>query len=111
MSDAELQELQDPSNWEDDGGGIRPGVKQSRAIVSVAFAREDFARVVEESQRRGLRTSEFIRKAALDSVAVPRISYQVVSVSGLSFNDYSTNRTLASGGKTTADPPPSVVTG
>jgi hypothetical protein len=34
-------------------------------VVSVAFSRDDFERVVETARREGMRTSEFIREAAL----------------------------------------------
>jgi predicted ABC-class ATPase len=70
MDETELQELQDPDTWEDDGEEeIHSPVKSARAVVSVAFTREDFKRVSDYAERHGLKTSEFIRKAALDRVA------------------------------------------
>jgi hypothetical protein len=70
MSDEEiLRELQDPETWDTAAGEILPPVKSARAVVSVAFPRDDFARVSEYAQRQGMKTSEFIRAAALDRVA------------------------------------------
>ncbi len=94
MGDDELRELQDPETWEE-GGELHPPVKSSRAIVSVAFARDDFERVVREARRCNMRTSEFIRAAALDRIDAPRDSAQIVSVVGLEDNDYPVNRTRA----------------
>ena len=65
MNDKELAGLEDPENWDYEHAERRPGRKQARAVVSVAFAREDFERVSEGAQRLGQRTSEFIRVAAL----------------------------------------------
>jgi hypothetical protein len=63
MSD---EELQDPQQWEFERAEKRRGVKRSRAVVSVAFSREDYERVVDAAQRHRIRTSEFIRNAALE---------------------------------------------
>jgi hypothetical protein len=94
MGADELKELQDPSTWED-AGDVRPAVKSSRAVVSVAFPREDLERIATEAERRGMKTSEFIRAAALQCVTTHRVSARVVSVNGLADNDYPTNRTRA----------------
>lgn len=94
MSDAELRELQDPETWEA-GGEVQPAAKSGRAIVSVAFTRADFERVAIEAQRRGMKTSEFIRAAALERIDSPRGTARVVSVSGLNDHDYPQNRTRA----------------
>lgn len=42
---------------------------RSRAIVSVAFSRQDFERLDRHVERRGMKMSEFIREAALDRLA------------------------------------------
>lgn len=60
------EELQDPQQWDFERAEKRRGVKRSRAIVSVAFSRHDYERVVEAAERRGMKTSEFIRSAALE---------------------------------------------
>ena len=108
MRDDELQELQDPATWEDDGD-VRPPVKASRAVVSVAFGREDFERVTEEARRRGMKTSEFIRTAALERLEGPRVTTRIVSVGGLAYNDYPMNRTR--GPMVTGAPIPDLVSG
>lgn len=77
MDDAELRDLQDPNNWEDLDSTPRPPVKSPRAVVSVAFSREDFGRVVAAAQRHEMKTSEFIRHAALacvDAAMNPRLA-------------------------------------
>jgi hypothetical protein len=68
--EAELKELQDPETWEDlPDGGIRGPARSSRAIVSVAFSREDLRKIAEHARRQGMKTSEFIRNATLDATA------------------------------------------
>ncbi len=82
MDEVELKELQDPESWGDEEGEMRPPVKSSRAIVSVAFSRDDFQRVAECAQGHGTKTSEFIRNAVLEKVAKRNAPGAVVSVSG-----------------------------
>jgi hypothetical protein len=82
MDDQELSELQDPQTWDDGADEVRPPVKSPRAVVSVAFPAEDFRRVAEQARRRGMKTSEFIRKAALDQLDPGDGSTAVRSVSG-----------------------------
>ncbi len=76
----ELDELQDPEAW--DKGEVRPAVKSPRAIVSVAFAREDFERIADYATRHGMKTSEFIRRAALETVAPRRPAPAMIIVTG-----------------------------
>lgn len=66
MDDGELRELKDPRNWDLDAPMGREGVKNPRAVVSVAFAREDFELVARVARRSGMKTSEFIRGASLE---------------------------------------------
>ena len=60
-------------NWDFERAEKRPGVQKSRAIVSVAFSRDDFEQVGLEAERLGMKVSEFIRRATLDR-ARPRIT-------------------------------------
>ena len=69
MNDRNLQDLEKAASWDFESAQHRPPVKGGRAVVSVAFNRSDFERVAECAERRGLRTSEFIRQAALDMTA------------------------------------------
>ena len=87
MSKDELAELQDPESWEDAEDAVRPPVKSPRAVVSVAFNREDFERVAEFARQQDMKISEFIRHAALEQVS-PRRDSAVVSVSGRVFTGY-----------------------
>lgn len=97
MDDNELKELRNPENWEVDGDP-RPPIKAPRAIVSVAFSREDYENVVEAAKNQGAKTSEFIRRAALDAIGQQRASDrapQLVSASGF-VSSYPTNVVRAS---------------
>lgn len=80
LTKEELAELQDPNTWED-VGEVRPAVRSPRAIVSVAFSRDDFIAVAEYAERHGMKTSEFIRRATLERLA-PIEREAIVSVSG-----------------------------
>ncbi|MSQ14664.1 MAG: hypothetical protein EXR50_02220 [Dehalococcoidia bacterium] len=65
MKDKEFAELQDPNNWDDERTEVLEPVKNQRSILSVAFTRQDFALVVTAAQELGIRTSEFVREAAI----------------------------------------------
>lgn len=80
LTQEELAELQNPDNWED-AGTVRPAVKSPRAVVSVAFSREDFEAVAAYAERHGMKLSEFIRRAALERMS-PNRRAAVVSVTG-----------------------------
>jgi hypothetical protein len=54
-----------PDDWDFEHAERRRPVRKPRAVVSVAFSREDFERLTEVAEKQGLRTSEFIRIAAL----------------------------------------------
>jgi hypothetical protein len=83
----ELTELQDPGNWEDEEDPVRPPVKSPRAIVSVAFSREDFERIAEHAREHGMKTSEYIRRAALDQL-MPKQKAAVFVVTGSVATEY-----------------------
>ena len=68
MSERDI-ELQDQENWEIGEAVVRPGVKKPRAVVSVAFSRDEFNQVVLAAELSEVRTSEFIRQAALDQAS------------------------------------------
>ena len=63
-------ELQNQDIWDIDQAEVRPATHKPRAVVSVAFNRDDFNRVTEAAQRSGVKTSEFIREATLDRAAM-----------------------------------------
>jgi hypothetical protein len=105
MDEQELRELEDPSTWEDEADSIRPPVKSSRAVVSVAFARADFERVVAAAREQGLKTSEFIRRAALGDVERLGPRATVFSISGNVQTEYSITRLRAAKAEATLDSP------
>ncbi len=78
MDTDELNELQSPDTWQGDGE-VRSPVKSPRVIVSVGFSRDDFQRVAEYAHRAGMKTSEFIRTAAIERA---NGRARVISVSG-----------------------------
>ena len=82
MSDQELNELESPENWSDDEGEVRPGLKTQRAVVSVAFSRQDLEQVSEYALRQGMKTSEFIRTAALTEATKRPQGVRIISVTG-----------------------------
>ena len=65
MKDKDSKELRDPENWDWEHAQSRPGRKKPRAVVSVAFSRDDFDRVAVCAERADMKLSEFIRSAAL----------------------------------------------
>lgn len=92
--DEDFDQLQDPANWEpEDGDGIRQPAKSARAIVSVAFSRDDFDDVVDYAATHGMKTSEFIRKATLAYAKAGRTTLgRMHSASGAFRTDYPVNR-------------------
>ncbi len=83
--ETELLAMQDPESWDD--GEVRPPARAPRAVVSVAFARADFEAVAQAAAREGMKTSEFIRRAALGR-AVGEEQDPVQSVTGLANTRY-----------------------
>jgi hypothetical protein len=71
MNDKERADLQDPDSWDYERAIELPASKKPRAVVSVAFAREDFERVAMAARRDGKKISEFVRDAAIGQVASP----------------------------------------
>lgn len=70
MDANELSEMQSPETWDfADDAESRQRPRKSRAVVSVAFPAHDFERIVQHAAAQGLKVSEFIRSAALASVA------------------------------------------
>lgn len=92
VDENELRELQDPETWESTDNDKRPPVKSGRAIVSVAFSRNDFELVSEVARESGMKTSEFIRDAAIRRALEKTAGSFVVSVSGAVRNEYSLNQ-------------------
>ncbi len=82
MSDAELKELQSPETWEHTAEDRREPVRSPRAIVSVALSRDDFEFVSAAARSMEMRTSEFIRVAAVEKAQIHSRRATVISASG-----------------------------
>ncbi|MGD0115090.1 MAG: hypothetical protein ABSC13_03690 [Dehalococcoidia bacterium] len=65
MNDKDDKELKNPKSWDWEQAERRVGRKKPRAVVSVAFKREDFDSVAHFAERAGMKLSEFIRSAAI----------------------------------------------
>lgn len=74
--------------WESVPDGVRDANPNRRAVVSVSMAREDFERVSEYARKHGMKTSEFLRQAALDRIGYQRAELVSVRVSGSIFGHY-----------------------
>lgn len=66
------EELENPASWDYERAERHPGSKQARAVVSVAFRREDFETVATAAEGASMRLSEFIRSAALEKATSQR---------------------------------------
>jgi hypothetical protein len=65
MNDKERNQVQSPETWDWERAETRPARKKPRAVVSVAFNRDDFETVAAFAERAGMKLSEFIRSAAM----------------------------------------------
>jgi hypothetical protein len=85
--------------WDFENAERRPGVKPSRTIVSVAFAREDFERVAQAARHAQMKLSEFIRNAAVNEAHRQRGRAVISSTSGtLGFTSFTiTSQTVTQG--------------
>ena len=69
MDGKEREGLQNPESWDWERAEGRPGRKKPRAVVSVAFNRDDFETVAAFAERAGMKLSQFIRSAAIGCAA------------------------------------------
>jgi hypothetical protein len=65
MNDEDIAKLDD-DEWDFDAAERQRATRGNRAIVSVGFRSDDFARVAEAAHRNDQPISQFIREAALD---------------------------------------------
>ena len=68
MEEQKRRELRDPASWDVERGETRTAVPSPSAIVSVAFSPAEYEEVTSYARRKRMKTSEFMRKAALDRV-------------------------------------------
>ncbi len=62
------RDLQDEDFWNFEHSETQTPPKAPRAVVSVSFSREDYARIIEAARRSDKKISEYIRDAALASI-------------------------------------------
>jgi len=94
--------------WEDGGEAeIRQPVKSPRAVVSVSFSATDLERVSDEARRCGMKLSEFVRTAALESANRSQGGSAVTSSSGATV-DYRMNRSRSASYRAIQETPEAV---
>lgn len=62
--------LREEENWAFSEAFVSPGVQKVRAVVSVAFSRDDFETVAKAASEKGMKTSAFIRDSALTKAGI-----------------------------------------
>ncbi len=67
------EELQEPQNWDWETAATHAPAKQPRAVVSVAFLRQDFEQLAAYARQEGRTVSAVIREAALEKSNGPHI--------------------------------------
>jgi hypothetical protein len=68
----ERDDLERPDSWDFENAATHEASKPARAVVSVAFRRDDLRRVSEAAQEEGMKVSEYIRNAAIAKARQPR---------------------------------------
>ena len=102
MNDERIEELKDPNEWDFESAEVHRPVKKPRAIVSVAFPREDFELVSERASQLGMKTSEFIRVAAIEKASVKAEVYEMAWHGGSSVSFFVMGNLSASSSQGTA---------
>lgn len=70
MADAKREDLENPEEWAFERAQRRSNTRRPRAVVSVAFSRDDFERIGEAAESLNMKVSEYIRTAALELAAL-----------------------------------------
>lgn len=63
--------LENAEEWDFDRAELSKPAPSRRTVVSVSVSRDDFDRLSSHAERIGMRTSEFIRRAALAQMRRP----------------------------------------
>lgn len=66
------EELEKEENWDFDRAEQKPGRRARRAVVSVAFNRDDFELVTEYAEQTGRKLSGLLREAILNQIDAER---------------------------------------
>jgi hypothetical protein len=65
----DVANLESESEWDYDSAQRVAPVRKARAVVSVAFGRDDLEIVAADAQRLGLKLSAYIRTASIDKAS------------------------------------------
>lgn len=90
MSDERIlgRESASEDEWDFENAEKREPARRPRAVVSVAFSRDDFELVEERAKGLGKRLSEFIREASLARARVPEPMRPIVTFGGMSSGSF-----------------------
>jgi hypothetical protein len=80
-ADDEMKNLEDEANWDWSKFEGRSGGTARRTVASVSFRKPDFQTVARAAHRMGMKTSEFIRSAAMQAAQSRGREGQVFGVS------------------------------
>ena len=75
-------DLGNVEEWDFDRAELRKPAHSRRTVVSVSVSRDDFDQLSAYAERIGMRTSEFIRRAALAHIRRPVRAAVIFSASG-----------------------------
>ncbi len=85
MKPQELEDLENPDNWDYDNAQKRPGTRNRRSVVSVGFTREDFEKVSQLAEQLGVTVSGFIRYATLEKLTLQTSGPSLTSTDPVTF--------------------------
>ena len=71
-TEREIDELEDPENWDLDTAQIQPPVKNPQAVISVAFTRDELDQVAFATRQRGVSLTAFVKNASMDASSTAR---------------------------------------
>lgn len=74
MDEDELQELQDPANWDYESAELCPPAADAGAIIAVRFTADEFGRVVRHAAEAGVSLASFVHGVVLEEVSQPTTS-------------------------------------
>jgi hypothetical protein len=90
MSDERIPRRIDPADdeWDFENAEKREPARRPRAVVSVAYPREDFELVEQRARKLGKKLSEFIREASLARARAPEPITPVITFGGMSSGSF-----------------------
>ncbi len=82
MTSPTEEEMSDPQQWDFDSAQVVKPNKSPGAVVSVRFSKDDLTAVSNAALERGMKTSEFIRSAAIEK-ATCDVRRPVIAISAV----------------------------